>query len=152
MKTKTILLNLLLFCTIGVQAAEKTWHLVTDKGAAVELSKVSYLLAASEESFDIVCTDWTTISGVTSIALEERESTGIESARTAEPFFSKKVDGEIIISNAKANTLAQVLSPSGVALVSQTLTSGQNVINVSRLLSGTYILKVGETSIKFIKK
>ena len=152
MKTKTILLTLFLFCTIGMQAAEKTWHLVTDKGVAVELSKISYLLAASEESLDIVCTDGTTVSGVTSIALEERESTSIESASTTESVFSKKVDGEIIISNAKANTLAQVLSPSGVTLISQTLNSGQNVINVSKLHSGTYILKVGETSIKFIKK
>lgn len=152
MKTKTILLTLLLFCTIGVQAADQTWHLVTDKGVAIELSNVSYLLAASEESFDIVCTDGTTVSGVTSVKLEERESTGIESAKTTESVFSKKVDGEIIISNAKANTMAQVLSLSGITLISQTLTSGQNVINASMLLSGTYILKVGETSIKFIKK
>jgi hypothetical protein len=152
MKTKTILLTLLLFCTIGVQAADKTWHLVTDKGVAIELSSISYLLAASEESFDIVCTDGTTVSGVTSVKLEERESTSIESAKTTESTFSKKVDGEIIISNAKANTMAQVLSLSGITLISQTLTSGQNVINVSMLLSGTYILKVGETSIKFIKK
>ena len=152
MKTKTILLTLLLFCTIGVQAADQTWHLVTDKGVAVELSKVSYLLAASEESFDIVCTDGTTVSGVTSIALEERESTSIESVKTAESVFSKIVDGEIIISNAKAGTTMQVLSLAGAAYASQTLTGGQNIINVSKLHSGTYILKVGDTSIKFIKK
>lgn len=152
MRRTLTLLFVLLFCTIAVQAAEKTWHLVTDKGDAIELSNVSYLLAASTESFDIVCKDGTTINGVSGISLEERESTGVKSINTGEAMFSQVVGDQIYISYAKAGTTAEVLSLSGITHVSQSLTDGQNVINVSKLRSGTYILKIGDTSIKFIKK
>ena len=146
-----LLLTLLLSLTV-VQAAEKTWHLITDKGDAIELSNVSYLLAASTESFDIVCKDGTTVNGVSGISLEERESTGVKSINTGEAMFSQVVGDQIYISYAKAGTTAEVLSLSGITHVSQSLTDGQNVINVSKLRSGTYILKIGDTSIKFIKK
>ena len=147
----SLFLTLLLSITV-VQAAEKTWHLVTDKGDAIELSNVSYLLAASTESFDIVCKDGTTINGVSGISLEERESTGVKSINTGEAMFSQVVGDQIYISYAKAGTTAEVLSLSGIVYVSQTLTDGQNIISVTQLRSGTYILKVGDTSIKFIKR
>ena len=147
----SLFLTLLLSITV-VQAAEKTWHLITDKGDAIELSNVSYLLAASTESFDIVCKDGTTINGVSGILLEEREPTGVNPINNGDAMFSQVVGDQIYISHAKAGTTAEVLSLSGIIHVSQTLTDGQNIINVSKLRSGTYILKVGETSIKFIKK
>ena len=149
---RSILTLLLLLSLSVLQAAEKTWHLVTDKGDAIELSNVSYLLAASTESFDIVCKDGTTINGVSGISLEERESTGVKSINTGEAMFSQVVGDQIYISYAKAGTTAEVLSLSGIVYVSQTLTDGQNIISVTQLRSGTYILKVGDTSIKFIKK
>ena len=62
------------------------------------------------------------------------------------------VIGQITISHAKAGTTVQVLSLSGVTLCSQNLKEGANIINVSTLQSGTYILKVGDTNIKFIKR
>ena len=147
----SLFLTLLLSITV-VQAAEKTWHLVTDKGDAIELSNVSYLLAASTESFDIVCKDGTTVNGVSGISLEERESTGVKSINTGEAMFSQVVGDQIYISYAKAGTTAEVLSLSGIVYVSQTLTDGQNIISVTQLRSGTYILKVGDPSIKFIKR
>ena len=149
---RSILTLLLLFSLTTVQAAEKTWHLITDKGDAIELSNVSYLLAASTESFDIVCKDGTTINGVSGISLAEREPTGIKPINTDDAMFSQVVGDQIFISHVKAGTTAEVLSLSGIIHVSQTLADGQNIINVSKLRSGTYILKVGETSIKFIKK
>ena len=152
MKRKLLTILMIMLCTLIAQAQEKVWHLVTDKGEAVELSKVSYLLAASTETFDIVCTDGTTISGVSSISLEEREGSAIKTVKTGESMFSQIVNEQIIISNAKAGTTMLILSLSGIVYVSQTLTDGQNIINVSTLQSGTYILKVGDTSIKFIKK
>ena len=73
---------------LQAQTTEKAWFLVTDKDEAVELSKVNYLLAASTETFDIVCTDGTTINGVSGISLEEREVTGIKTVKTGEAMFS----------------------------------------------------------------
>lgn len=140
------------FCTLIAQAQEKVWHLVTDRGEVVELSKVSYLLTASTETFDIVCTNGTTISEVSGISLEEREVTGIKTVKTGKVMFSQIVNEQITISNAKAGKVMQILSPTGIVYISRVLTDGQNIINVSKLQSGTYLLKVGDTKIKFIKK
>lgn len=153
MRKITFLLTTMLLFTVGLRAAEMTWHLVTDTDEAIELTKVSYLLASTQETFDIVCTDGTIVGNVKSIKLEKRESSGIQKTKTnGEGIFSQIVDGTQTISNAKAGTIAQVISVSGITCITQTLTEGQNVINVSQLYPGTYILKVGETTIKFIKK
>lgn len=152
MKRLFVLLTIAALWMGGLQAADKGWFIVTDKGEAVELSKVSYLLAASSETFDIVCIDSKTISGVAGVSLEEREVTGIKTIKAGDAMFSQLVGDELTISNAKAGTSMQVLSLSGIVYTTQTLKDGQNVVNVSQLQSGTYILKVGETSIKFIKK
>ena len=104
---RSILTLLLLFSLTTVQAAEKTWHLITDKGDAIELSNVSYLLAASTESFDIVCKDGTTINGVSGISLAEREPTGIKPINTGDAMFSQVVGDQIYISHAKAGTTAE---------------------------------------------
>lgn len=153
MRTKTLLLTVMLLNAIATWAAEKTWHIVTDKGDVIELSKVSFLLAASTETFDIVCSNGTTVSGVSGISFEQRESTSIQKVKTTnDAMFSQIVDDQLTISNAKSGTTAQVLNLSGNSIISQVLTDGQNIINVSKLQSGTYILKVGDTSIKFIKK
>jgi len=152
MKRLLSLLFATLICITIAHADEKTWHIVTDDDKAIELSAVSYLLAASTETFDIVCKDGSTISNVKGISVELRESTGIKSVNNGDAMFSQVVGDQIYISHAKAGTTAEVLSLSGIIHVSQTLADGQNIINVSKLRSGTYILKVGETSIKFIKK
>ena len=146
------ILILTLACATFAQTTEKAWCLVTDKDVAIEVSKVSYLLAASTETFDIVCTDGTTIGGVSSVLLEEREITGIKTLKAGEAVFSQLVGDQLIISQAKAGTTAQIVSLTGSVYLSQTLTDGQNVINVLKLQPGTYVLKVGDTSIKFIKK
>ena len=152
MRKLVVILSMMLAWTAYAQTTEKTWFLVTDKGDAVKLSMVSYLMAASTETFDIVCTDGTTVSGVSSISLEEREETGIKTQKMGMAMFSQIVDDQITISHAKAGTTVQVLSLSGVTLCSQNLKEGANIINVSTLQSGTYILKVGDTNIKFIKR
>lgn len=153
MRTKTLLLIVMLLNAIAIWAAEKTWHVVTNKGEAVELSKVSYFLAASTETFDIVCSDGTTVSGVSGISFEPRESTGIQEVKPAnDAMFSQIVDNQLTIINAKSGTTAQVLDLSGNSIIIQVLTDRHNVINVSQLQTGIYILRVDDNSIKFVKK
>ena len=142
----------MLFISIGMYANEKTWHLVTDKGDAIELANVNYLLASSTESFDIVLKDGSVINAVSGIELKEMESSGISPAVNKEATFSQTVDGELVISNSPTDSEAKIFSLSGALLISQKLTSGQNIINVSGLTAGTYILNIGKTNVKFIKR
>lgn len=152
MKPKTILVLIALFFALTMQAAGKAWCLVTDKGEVVELSHVNYFLASSEETFDIVCSDGSSIKGVISISVEERNLSGIQEIRNDDGQFSQLVGDNLIVSGLKSATQAQVLSLSGVVYFTQMLNGEKEVISVSRLQPGTYILKVGETSVKFIKK
>ena len=152
MKPKTILVLIALFFALTMQAAGKAWCLVTDKGEVVELSHVNYFLASSEETFDIVCSDGSSIKGVISISVEERNLSGIQKIRNDDGQFSQLVGDNLIVSGLKSATQAQVLSLSGVVYFTQMLNGEKEVISVSRLQPGTYILKVGETSVKFIKK
>ena len=152
MKPKTILVLIALFFALTMQAAGKAWCLVTDKGEVVGLSHVNYFLASSEETFDIVCSDGSSIKGVISISVEERNLSGIQEIRNDDGQFSQLVGDNLIVSGLKSATQAQVLSLSGVVYFTQMLNGEKEVISVSRLQPGTYILKVGETSVKFIKK
>ena len=152
MKPKIFLLTLMLLTSVVIHANEKTWHLVTDKGKAIELAQVNYLLAASTETFDIVLKDGSVVNSVSGIELKEMESSGISPAVNEDAVFSQVVDGEIIISSPPAGFEAKIYSYSGTLLISQKLTSGQNVINVSELSAGTYILNIGKTNVKFIKR
>ena len=152
MKPKTILVLIALFFALTMQAADKAWCLVTDKGEVVELSHVNYFLASSEETFDIVCIDGSSIKGVIRISVEERNLSGIQEIRNDDGQFSQLVGDNLIVSGLKSATQAQVLSLSGVVYFTQMLNGEKEVISVSRLQPGTYILKVGETSVKFIKK
>lgn len=152
MKPKTILVLIALFFALTMQAAGKAWCFVTDKGEVVELSHVNYFLASSEETFDIVCSDGSSIKGVISISVEERNLSGIQEIRNDDGQFSQLVGDNLIVSGLKSATQAQVLSLSGVVYFTQMLNGEKEVISVSRLQPGTYILKVGETSVKFIKK
>lgn len=153
MRTKTLLLIVMLLNATVTWAAEKTWHIVTDKGDTIELSKVSYFLATSTETFDIVCSDGTMVSRVSGISFEQRESTDIHDVKAPnDAMFSQIVNDQLIISNVKPGTTAQVLDLSGNSIIIQVLTDRHNVINVSQLQTGIYILRVDDNSIKFIKK
>ena len=113
MKPKTILVLIALFFALTMQAAGKAWCLVTDKGEVVELSHVNYFLASSEETFDIVCSDGSSIKGVISISVEERNLSGIQEIRNDDGQFSQLVGDNLIVSGLKSATQAQVLSLSG---------------------------------------
>ena len=91
MRRSVLLMIAVLLCCCSLYAADKTWRLVTDKGQVIDLSKVNYLLASDDESFDIVLIDGTSIGGVegASVNSGEPESISISSAKQV-PYCSDK--------------------------------------------------------------
>ncbi len=91
MRRSVLLMIAVLLCCCSLYAADKTWRLVTDKGQVIDLSKVNYLLASDDESFDIVLIDGTSIGGVegASVNSGKPESISISSAKQV-PYCSDK--------------------------------------------------------------
>ena len=91
MRRSVLLMIAVLLCCCSLYAADKTWRLVTGKGQVIDLSKVNYLLASDDESFDIVLIDGTSIGGVegASVNSGEPESISISSAKQV-PYCSDK--------------------------------------------------------------
>lgn len=69
----------MLLCSFSLNAADATWRLVTEKGRIIDLSKVSCLQASSQESFDIVLIDGTTVGDVATVSFMELETTALAS-------------------------------------------------------------------------
>ena len=77
------------------------------------------------------------------------------SAPTLQPgevFFSQEADG-MTFAGLPAGTLIQLFSPDGKLLGQQTAAEGQKVeVSAKGMPAGTYIVKAGDATYKFLKK
>lgn len=77
------------------------------------------------------------------------------SAPTLQPgevFFSQEADG-MTFAGLPAGTLIQLFSPDGKLLGQQTAAEGQKVeVSANGMPAGTYIVKAGDATYKFLKK
>ena len=146
MKKIFILAGLLLaLCGQSALADGQPWCLVTETGNAVAMSQVSCLVAADDDvTFSVVLKNGSTLSGVQKATFAQREESGIE-AVTSEPI---RVNSELSLEGVEPNTLVRVYATNGKLLRE---TSAQ-LVKLSDLPSGIYIIKVNETSFKIAKQ
>lgn len=133
------------------QTAE--WTLVTDNGTEILMRDVEYLMAAdNQESFAVVKTDNTLVEGVTRVTFSKMTGDVVDPVADRDfALFSNCVNNTIAIRCA-ADSRADIYDMAGALLVSTWIASGTATIDVTALPQGVYILCVGGTSVKFIKK
>ena len=152
---RNILMGISLLCATAANAADLKWALTTQDGKSVFMNQVGYILYTDGSStMSIVKTDNSTIEDVTKVSFEKRDATGISSVVAANgiSMLSRVVDGCLTITGCKEGQSVTVVSAGGAVAV-QTVTSGDHTnLDVSRLASGVYMLNVGKTTVKFIKK
>ena len=152
---RKILYALFLACVTAANAAELKWAMTTQKGESVFMDEVGYILYSDGSSvMSIVKKDNSAIEDVTKVSFEKRDATGISSVVAANgiSILSRVVDGCLTITGCKEGQSVTVVSAGGTVEV-QTVTSGDHTnLDVSRLASGVYMLNVGKTTVKFIKK
>lgn len=142
---------------LGFSAAAQEpmeWYMVPDHGTKVPMKEVGYLVAADDnETFSIVTSAGNTIGDVTSVTFEKGASSGV--AQIAAPaelsLIADPVSATLAISGA-AGRKAGIYAISGRKMLDVNLFENNEKISVANLESGVYLLKVGDTSIKFIKK
>ncbi|MCI6338481.1 MAG: T9SS type A sorting domain-containing protein [Prevotella sp.] len=141
------------FMAMTLYAADLKWAMKTDGGNIVLMDNVSHLIYSDGSvDFTVVCNDNSTLGNVKSVSFVKVDPAGIESIKYDDAVYAKVVDQKLTITGCKRGTVASIVSLCGVNMVEVTVSSDKADIDVSRLNSGTYILKVGNTAVKFVKK
>lgn len=150
-----ILLFMLFLCsTINAMADDEAWYLVTDTEVNIKMSTVSYLLASdNDDSFYVICNNGNIYGGVSSVTFAQMtsEAAGISEieAQNTEVVIG---GNEITLLGVTSSTPTVIYSIDGSMLKSKVLTESENSIYIGGLSPGVYILKSGDTTLKFRKK
>ena len=152
---RKILFILSIICTIASNATEQKWALTTQSGESVFMDQVGYILYSDGSSvMSIVKKDNSAIENVTKIVFSKMETSSISDVLVNKGIsvLSRVVDESLRIKGCQDGLRFQIVSASGDEVVKGMTHSGQTDIDVSGISTGVYVLVVGETKIKFIKK
>lgn len=155
---KKIFMALAALYALGSQAQEHAlqWAMKEPKsGKTVLMSNVSFLLASDWQStFSIVCKDGTVVADAETVDFVKTEPTGINSTPAAanEPQPALCAAGRLTLTGCKGGERICIYDAAGREAASANANAGQTDIDISRLAAGVYVLRAGETAVKFIKK
>lgn len=150
---KILLTAMLLLCAVVLRAqGVVSWHLLTDDGKAVPVRNVVCLMLVDYEildqsdtkRFNVVMADGNVLKYIKSVNFAEREeddeplavSSAIEAACS------------LSFSMLPRDTKVQVFSADGKLLRQ----AEAQKVDISGLPSGTYVIKIGKTTVKMLKK
>ncbi|MDE6368412.1 MAG: T9SS type A sorting domain-containing protein [Muribaculaceae bacterium] len=151
--------KLLLFCVTAIAAvsawAEGSWMLITDSGESVPMHQVGMLVAADDATtFSVVKVDGAgeAITGVSSVSFAyDAAWSGIDVVdHEGENIVIDGVSSSILVMGC-AGREYDVYDASGVIRLSGVVDGVSARIDVSSLNSGVYVLRVGNSSVKFKK-
>ena len=137
-----------------LQAADFRWAMITQKGQTLFMNNVGYILNSDgSSSFTIVMNDNSTIDDVTKVSFAKVDASGVKAVEyDSDGVYAKEVEGSLIISGCHAGNKAEVFSANGQVVRSKTFGGDNCDIDVSTLPKGVYVLRIGNTAIKFLKK
>jgi hypothetical protein len=154
-KILAFLIGMWLLGTQAAKAENGKWLLVTNDGTKLEMESVgSLVLADDAEAFDVQSTSGTLLAAkVKKVTFElQQEADAIKplDAQGKTQLLSFAVDRQLTILGTQSE--ATVYSAAGIAVAKGVPQNGQTAINVSGLPQGTYMVRVGKQTFKFIKK
>ncbi len=135
--------------------AEGAWLLVTDNGERVEMSRVGMLVAADDAtSFSVVKAGdaGEVIPGVTSVTfVYDAAWSGVDKIEKGQcGFVIDGVSATILVMGCEGREY-NVYDIAGNLQFSGVVNGASSRIDVSGLNNGVYVLKVGDSSVKFKK-
>ncbi len=155
MKTKTLkrlFLLLLPFFAVFAKAEDKTWHLVTDTGQTIEMSRVCSLVATdTEDTFSILDASGNVlVKGVSKATFQMLEPTGIAETTIQGNILESLVDNVLTLIGAEGDI--EIFNINGLKMLGMKATARETRVNVSQFAPGVYLLKCGKQIFKFTKK
>lgn len=142
---------LLMMPSSSVSAQDIQWCMITNNGSQVAMDRVSFLLASdASDSFFVVLTDGSVIEGVTQVEFKQLDLSAITPIQGGQAEVT--ISGSsITIMGCQSGTPIQIYSLDGRQAAKSVADGNNATIDVSMLSCGVYILRVGDTSIKFRK-
>ena len=119
------------------------------------MSNVAFLMTSDyHDQLCLVCKDGTVFAQLQGVSFRQLDVTGIRHTKAdREPsLFADPVGKTLTIMGCQAGLPVQVFELSGHERLSQTTGEGKTTVDVSSLSAGIWLLKVGETTIKFLKR
>lgn len=157
MKLKSTALAAALFAASSSWATPpetNEWFMLTDTGETLQVFHVSCLVAPdSGTKFSVLMDDNTLYEGVGKVTFKRGSQSGVTgvAADADISLLADPVANMLTVAGAEGKTAA--IYDAGGRLVHSAVVDANDVkIDVSDLAGGIYVLKVGHSTVKFIKK
>ncbi len=140
----------LLIASTAVARGDSGWLIVTDAGMRIPMEHVGMLVVADNaRTFSVIRTVGEAVSGVTSVTFSyDPSSSGItEVSATEVGILPDTVSSTVTLMGCRGRQFT-VCDMSGRIYIS----ADSEMVDVSALSGGIYVLSVGESSVKFIKR
>ena len=143
---KILLTAMLLLCAVVLRAqGVVSWHLLTDDGKAVPVRNVVCLMMVDEsKTINVLMADDNVLTGIKSVTFAEREEDYEPLAVSSTVEATATLNFSMLPKGAKV----QIYTADG-KLVKQ---AEAHKIDISGLPSGTYVIKIGKTTVKMLKR
>lgn len=152
---KNFLLLFAAFFALSLTAsANDPWKLKTNSGDTYAMKDVGFFVASDmSDLFSIVLNDSTVVEGVSSVTFVNT-TVGIQTVNKSElgKVLCQQVENTLRVSGISSDATIDICNAAGITVLRTNGHDGEAQVNVSSLPTGTYILRVGTTAVKFIKK
>lgn len=153
---KLLFLGAFFMMCVCSMSAQTKWYAVADGKTYVAVEDVAFMLFSDDsEEFAIVKNDGSSVTPVLEVTFTQNAPSAIENVNNGElavSVFPNPVVNELNLKGLSGNVKAQVYSLNGALVIDAKLGQENGRIDVSALAAGTYVLKVKETTVKFVKK
>lgn len=155
---KKLFLSLLFFSPSLLWAqSNKAWVIVPNDDASkvIAIENISFLVTTDNAAtFSIVCNNGTIASDISTASFKQTDVSAIQTKmrQNTIPTLSQPCASQLTLTGCPSATPIYIYTVGG-RLTYQTITSSlATTIDIASWPLGTYILKMGQTTVKFIKK
>lgn len=155
---KKLFIPLLFLCPSLIWAqSNKTWVIVPDDDISkmIAVENISFLISADNAAtFSVVCNNGVIASNITSASFKETEASAIKglTQEKQKPGITLHCTDRLALTGCLQGSAIHIYAANGRLAYKTVAAEGTTTINIASLAPGTYIVKVGNTAAKFIKK
>lgn len=155
---KKILLLLTVWLSLSA-TAQTQWCVVATAAPDTPLAAMDnvafFLTSDHKPALTIVCKDGRLIGDVASISFRQLDPTALPTVKGSQPVpqvYGDTVAGQLLLRGCPEGAAISLFDLSGRQLRQLKARGAEQTLDVSGLPTGTYILKVGSVTLKFMKR
>jgi len=149
---RLLFLMFTVLATVFAKADEAVWHMLTDEGYYIAMSKVSMLVTIDDENaFSVLDNEGQVLAkGVRSVTFKQIDEAAAIKTPQANGNDLGLVGNELCLFGIQAPVA--IFNTKGIRMMEVPTNGNETRINVANLARGVYIAKCGKQTFKFSKK